>query len=250
MRQGGGRHHLVNLLDEDPDLAVGLDDTERALARASLVGIVDTVSVGAWDAQADGDHFGALILDGLLLREMVVAGRESGELLGAGDVLLPRGVDQVTFVPRPISWRALDRLRLVWLGSAVLAGGVRWPSVARTILQRSERRVARVLAMQSRAHLPRVEDRLVGVLWLLAERWGRVSGEGMVLPLDLTHRTLGQLIGAQRQSVTGAVGALEKEGRLKRRSGGGLLLPQTPPRFLDAAAEGQLDGVAAAGGVG
>jgi hypothetical protein len=34
---------------------------------------------------------------------MVVAGRESGELLGAGDVLLPRGVDQVTFVPRPVS---------------------------------------------------------------------------------------------------------------------------------------------------
>ncbi len=220
---------LAHLLDEDPDLAAGLAGADRALARGALVAETERLPEGRWGSLHDGEHVGALVLDGLLLREMTVAGRPSAELLGAGDVLLPQGADQVTFVAREVAWRVLAPARLAWLGTAVLTGAARWPVVARTFGERSERRVARVLAMQSVAHLPRMEDRLLGVLWLLAERWGRVGGDGVRLPLPLTHRTLAQLVGAQRPSVTSGIGALEESGRLARLDGGGWLLRGEPP---------------------
>lgn len=46
------------------------------------------------------------------------------------------------------------------------------------------------------AHLPRVEDRLLLTLWMLAERCGRVTPEGIVLPLALSHEALGRLAAA------------------------------------------------------
>jgi hypothetical protein len=84
-----------------------------------------------------------------------------------------------------------------------------------------------------------VEDRLLGVLWLLAERWGRVGGDGVRLPLPLTHRTLAQLVGAQRPSVTSGIGALEDGGRLARLEGGGWLLRGAPPIAATGPAETQ-----------
>ncbi len=223
---------LVNLLDEDPDLGTGLGDADRAVARAAAVAAVEHLPLGRWSPIHDGEHYGALVLDGLLLREMTVAGRPSAELLGAGDVLLPLGEDAVTFVARAVSWRALAPVRLAWLGSAVLAATVRWPTMALTLGRRSERRVARVLAMQSIAHRSRMEDRLLGVLWLLAERWGRVSGDGLLLPLPLTHRELAQLVGAQRPSVTSGLGALQDAGLVERLDDAGWRLCGTPPAFL------------------
>jgi hypothetical protein len=37
----------------------------------------------------DGEHYGALVLEGLVLREMAVAGRPSAELLGAATRCCP-----------------------------------------------------------------------------------------------------------------------------------------------------------------
>lgn len=241
---------LIKLIDEDPDIAAGLTGSERALARAAMVASAETVAQGQWEGVYQGEHVGALVLDGLLLREMKVADRPSAELLGAGDVLLPLGTDEVTFVPRPVSWRALTSVRVAWLGSPVLAAWVQWPSTARVLHERAERRIARVMAMQSLAHLPRVEDRVLGVLWLLAERWGRVTQEGTVLPLPLTHRTLGQLVGAQRPSVTGALGALGSEGAVLRGAENGWVLAGRPPAFLRTSVEGRQDGAASNGAVG
>ena len=241
---------LVHLLDADPDLAADLPASARPLARASLVAAVETLPAGACAPADDGEHYGALILGGLLLRQMTVAGRPSGELLGAGDVLLPLGRDQVSFVARTMAWQALSPVRLAWLGSAVLAGAVRWPAIGRTLAERAERRVARLLAMQSLAHLSRVEDRLLGVLWLLAERWGRVTAEGVVVAVPLTHRALGQLVGAQRPSVTSGLGALEEAGLLHRREDGDWVLEGDPPDFVQSADGGRQDGRPAPGAVG
>jgi CRP/FNR family cyclic AMP-dependent transcriptional regulator len=243
---------LVHLLDADPDLGAGLTATQRTLARAALVSPVERLRLGRWAPISDGEHYGALVLDGLLLREMVVAGQPSAEVIGAGDVLLPLGSDEVTFVPRAVSWRVLVPARVAWLGTPVLAGFVHWPALARTVLQRSERRVARVMAMQSLAHLSRVQDRLLGILWLLAERWGRVGADGVVLALPLTHRALGQLVGAKRPTVTGALGALEDDGLIDRLDAGWLLRGE-PPAFLRSVAEAghaQLDGAPPSGAVG
>lgn len=120
----------------------------------------------------------------------------------------------------------------------------------RVLLQRSERRVARVLAMQSLARLPRVEDRVLGVLWLLAERWGRMTSDGVTLSLPLTHRTLGKLIGAERSSVTGAIGALTEAARVTRAAETTWVLHGEPNFAPTAAVNGQHGGSPPEGAVG
>ena len=80
--------------------------------------------------------------------------------------------------------------------------------------------------------LPRVEDRVLAILWLLAESWGRVSAEGVLLPIDLTHQALGELIGAKRPTVTLAVGQLARRGAAERRTAGWMLHDAPPPGIV------------------
>jgi len=61
------------------------------------------------------------------------------------------------------------------------------------------------------------------LLWALAERWGRVSPEGVRVPVSLPHRTLATLVGARRPSVTTALTALAREGLVERTPEGWLL---------------------------
>jgi hypothetical protein len=76
--------------------------------------------------------------------------------------------------------------------------------------------------------LPRVEDRVLAMMWLLAEAWGRVTSSGTVLPVALTHDVLGELIGARRSTVTLALKELAEEGALFRQDGEWLLLKPPP----------------------
>ena len=74
------------------------------------------------------------------------------------------------------------------------------------------------------SQLPRVDERLLAMLWLLAERWGRVGPDGVVVELALTHELLGRLIGARRPTVTMAVGQLIEAGHVRRRLDRGYVL--------------------------
>ena len=50
--------------------------------------------------------------------------------------------------------------------------------------------------------LPRVESRVLAILWHLADVFGSVNADGVLVPLKLTHERLGRLVGAQRPTVT------------------------------------------------
>ncbi|MGH2883887.1 MAG: helix-turn-helix domain-containing protein [Solirubrobacteraceae bacterium] len=83
----------------------------------------------------------------------------------------------------------------------------------------------RRLAIQSlAAHLPRAKDRLLLTLWILADSCGRVTPEGTVLPLSLSHEVLGRLAAARRPTVTLALGHLETAECIHRRGDGHLTL--------------------------
>ena len=56
--------------------------------------------------------------------------------------------------------------------------------------------------------------RLVLLLWHLGARWGRVEPSGLRLSLPLTHRLLGQLVAAERPSISHALGRLARAGLL------------------------------------
>lgn len=59
---------------------------------------------------------------------------------------------------------------------------------------------------------PVVEERLLLLLTLLAERWGRVRLEGVQLKLPLTHDILRCICGARRPSITVATKFLRRAG--------------------------------------
>ena len=74
-----------------------------------------------------------------------------------------------------------------------------------------------------------VEDRLLLLLWQLAELWGRKAPGGAVLPFRLSHQTLADLVGARRPTVTLAVRALTERELLERGESGEWILPGDPP---------------------
>ena len=74
------------------------------------------------------------------------------------------------------------------------------------------------------AQLGRVDLRVLALLWHLADRWGTVTPDGVVLPLRLTHALLGRLVGAQRPTVTLALAQLGGAGDVSRREDGAFVL--------------------------
>jgi hypothetical protein len=56
-----------------------------------------------------------------------------------------------------------------------------------------------------------------------------VSGDGVLVPLALTHRILGQLVGARRPTVSTALSELAEREELVRRPDGSWLLRGDPP---------------------
>ena len=98
------------------------------------------------------------------------------------------------------------------------------PASARVLLDRAARREARLSTHRAIAQLPRVDLRLLAFFAHLAERWGRVAPTGVVIPLHLTHETLGRLIGARRPTVSLALKDLAGDGLLQRREDGAWLL--------------------------
>jgi hypothetical protein len=92
-----------------------------------------------------------------------------------------------------------------------------WPWLARALHARMSEHARRDRAQLAISHLPRVEDRLMALMWLLADGWGRVTPTGIRIGLSLSHEVLGGLIGAQRPTVTLAVGELAKRNVLIRQ---------------------------------
>ena len=62
----------------------------------------------------------------------------------------------------------------------------------------------------------------------LAERWGRVTSDGVLIPLDLSHRLLGQLVGARRPTIATAAAELARQGLLRQCDDGAWLLRGEP----------------------
>jgi CRP-like cAMP-binding protein len=55
------------------------------------------------------------------------------------------------------------------------------------------------------------------VLWQVGQRWGRMTQDGVVLRLPLTHMVLADLTASRRPSVTLALQRLESSGAVVRR---------------------------------
>jgi CRP/FNR family cyclic AMP-dependent transcriptional regulator len=225
---------LISIVDADADLGDLLTPSELARARREALTRVRALPVGEWIAAEALDpnvhHRGFLIIDGLMSREVEVLGRRAVELLGPGDVLRPWGWDaEGSHVQSEVGWKVLEPTRLAVMDHGLITRIAPWPALGLELFARGTRRAHWLATVLAIAHHQRVDDRLLLTLWHLADRWGRVSAEGVILPLALPHQRLADLIGAHRPSVTTATGALIRANRLKRRADGTWLLIGPPP---------------------
>ena len=228
-----GGNGSVQLLEADPDLARGLDQRRVREVGQRLFARAFEVPRGSWtprSALSGGSQpIGLLVLQGLLVREAIVGDHPSAELLGPGDLL--RAWDDAeteVLLPRIVEWSALTSARLAVIDQALAVRAAQWPEIFAALVERAARRAERLVVMQAIAHLTRVDDRLLALMWCLAERWGRVAPDGVVVSLRLPHRTLAGMVGARRPSVTTALGQLTERGEIERRSDGGWLLRGEP----------------------
>jgi CRP/FNR family cyclic AMP-dependent transcriptional regulator len=224
----------VQLLNVDPDLARELDPRRAREAAQRLYARAVEIPRGRWvpsPALVQGSRpIGLLVLEGLLVREATLADHPAAELLGPGDVLRAWGdEDDEELLPRRIEWTALTPARVAIVDHAFAVRAAQWPEIFATLLDRAARRAERLVVLQAIAHLTRVDDRLLALLWSLAERWGRVVPDGVLVSLRLSHRTLAGLIGARRPSVTTALGQLMARGAIERRDDGEWILLGRPP---------------------
>jgi CRP/FNR family cyclic AMP-dependent transcriptional regulator len=224
----------VQLLEADPDLGALLSESRRIEAERELSVRTYQVPTGVWDVTrlsgTSGDHVGLLILDGLLSRELVVADQVSAELLGPGDVIRPwQSGNRASLLPVEAVWSVLSPVTVAALDRHFAVELARYPEITSVLLDRFGERSIRLATTQAISQLTRVDRRLRALFWHLAERWGRVSGQGVIVPLALTHRILGQLVGARRPTVSTALAELAERGELVRRPDGSWLLQGDPP---------------------
>jgi CRP/FNR family transcriptional regulator, cyclic AMP receptor protein len=107
-----------------------------------------------------------------------------------------------------------------------------FPQLGVELFTRGTRRAHHLAVALAIVHHQRVEDRIMLTLWHLAERWGRVRSDGVVVPLPLGHQRLADLVGATRPSVTTALGELSRDGLLSRQDDGPWVLHGAPPEQL------------------
>jgi CRP/FNR family transcriptional regulator, cyclic AMP receptor protein len=228
---------LISIVDADADLADLLDPADRARARRETLTRERRLPTGAWDAVTSFDlnkhHHGFLIIDGLISREVEVLGRRCIELIGAGDVIRPwEWEDGGSHVSAEVGWAILEPTRLAVLDHGLVVRMGPWPDLGLELFARGTRRAHHLAVALAISHHQRVDDRLLLTLWHLAERWGRVTADGVTVPLPLGHQRVADLVGATRPSVTTALGELGREGAVSRRDDGTWLLHGAPPKEL------------------
>jgi len=225
----------IALLAADAGFARGIPEADVGLAERVLVLPRLDLDTGAWmpPTPADGDAAPlALLIDGLVGRHVGLGERVATQLLGPGDVFDPWAGSADDLLPRSVRWSAVAPATIAVLDGRFATAAQRWPELSRTVQTRLAALGERLAVHLAICQLPRVEQRVLALLWHLAERFGRVAPDGVVLGLRLTHRIIGELVGAQRPTVSLALTSLLEDGLVDRRDDGTLV--------LDAASRGTI----------
>ncbi|MGI8778921.1 MAG: helix-turn-helix domain-containing protein, partial [Solirubrobacteraceae bacterium] len=211
--QRARRPGAVHVLDADPDLGSLLSEQRIGDARQRLVAREEVVPAGPWiDARLDRagpGQLGLLLLEGMIARELLMSNNVSTELLGQGDLVRPWQIHGPSRLVRSeVRWTVLKRARFAVLGSRFAMELARYPEVNAMLIDRVTERSHRLALTQAISQLNGVDQRVLTLLWHLAERWGRITTDGVVVPLALPHRVIAQVVGARRPTVSTALAHL------------------------------------------
>jgi CRP/FNR family cyclic AMP-dependent transcriptional regulator len=227
----------VRLLEHDADLVEDVPPAERGHAIAESGVRVDAAPVGSWvpaKQKRQPGAFGLFILEGLMVRSVSIGDRTCAEVLGPGDVLRPwvRSLSGAGSIESSVEWTAVEPTALAVLGGAFVQRMAAWPAVISALGDRVTLRTHWLAFHLAVCHMRRVDERVLIVLWHFADRWGRVTPDGVVLSLPLTHALLAKVIGGQRPSVSSAIGQLQRQGLVSRSEDRSWVLHGEPPDTL------------------
>lgn len=229
--------NVAHVLREDPELAEAVSGPERARAIEQCVARTVRLPRGRWGAHGAAvvqDGIGLLMLDGLLLRRVGIDGRFGAELLGEGDLLRPwQGENSTSMLTRTTGWRVLEPVRVAVLDQEVERRFAAFPPLIGCLVGRALERSRNLSVNMAIVHQARVNVRLHMLFWHLADRWGRVGMEGVILPLSLTHSVLADLVAARRPTVTTSLAELAHDGLVCPHGDGWLLRGEPPGELLE-----------------
>jgi len=213
---------FVYVLDHDAGLRSTLSEPDRSRARQHAVAAIADLPSGTWDpAEGPSAEVGLLVLRGLLIREVQVPEARCGELIGPGTLLRPLDDTAAGASMRhDVVWHVVEPARLALLDQHFLRVAAHWPALTTALVARATERAHDLAVMMSIHSLKRVDARLLAFFWHLADRHGKVTSDGVLIPLPLTHRQLALVVGAQRPSVTSALGQLADRGVVHRDAAG------------------------------
>jgi CRP-like cAMP-binding protein len=222
------------VLVRDPDLAGGLSGDRLRNAERDLIAATIVAFEGPWQAEAEGEAarggIGLLVLDGLIVRRVGRTGRYGAELLGPGDLMRPWQDDgEDVSLPFDTTFRVIEQSLLAVLDFRFAARAAPYPEVAGALIGRAMQRSRALVVTMAIAHYPRIDRRLLMLMWHLADRWGRVTPRGIVVPLRLTHATVARLVCMRRPTVSATLTRLARTGELERNEDGTWTLNGEPP---------------------
>jgi CRP-like cAMP-binding protein len=228
---------IVSVFEVDPDLIEHLDALQAEAARARGLARVASLRAGEHNPWGRRDaatgHLGLLVLSGLLTRDVTLLGRMSMDLVGAGDILRPwEDGEEASSIPSVVTWTVHESARLAVLDRCFAKRIAPWPEIVAALMSRAARRAQWLGQHLAILENPRVDVRLMLLFWQMADRWGTVGPEGVTVPLQLTHSTLGRLVRAQRPSVSASLHGLAERGLLIRGQDGAWVLQGDPRREL------------------
>jgi hypothetical protein len=219
------------VLDADRGLLPGADEEARRHLTAPML----RISRGGWGVpeilrERQERWLGLLVVDGLMIRTVRVSELECCELLGPGDVIRPwDGDDRLASLASGAAWCALEQTDVAVLDDTFTRLACRWPEVLSELMERALRRSHSLTVQQAISQARHADVRLMALFWHLADRWGRMTGEGVVVDLELTHRLLSRLTSLRRPTVSVTLKELRESGELTRLSRSSWLLRGARP---------------------
>jgi CRP/FNR family transcriptional regulator, cyclic AMP receptor protein len=230
--------HLAQVLVRDPDLGAGLEGLRLQRAERDLIAPTVVAFEGPWDPEETGESvrggIGLLLLEGLVVRRVGQTGRYGAELLGPGDLMRPWQHDgEDVTLPFDTSFRVIEQAQLALLDLRFAARAAPYPEVGSALIGRAMQRSRTLVVNMAIAHYPRIDRRLLMLMWHLADRWGRVTPDGIRIPLRLTHQLLADLVASRRPSVTSALQLLTHEGHIAKHGDAWLLHGEPPVELCE-----------------
>lgn len=219
----------VRLLDADPELGARLEGDELDQARKYAMLPAVRLDEGRWNIQqlrdargVRGEVYGFVLTEGTITIDASFAGRRAARVLAPNELILLEGWHNDT-LPVQWGWTVLEPTTIAVLDERLEVIARHWPSLMTALVIRGADQTRHAVLQQAISQLPRVEDRLLALMWSLADSRGIVRADGIHVPLSLTHETLAQMIGARRPTVSLGLKALSEQGVLSADGDGWLV---------------------------